>query len=121
MKITIYSLPDCVQCDQTKKLFDRNKVAYNVVDVSTDADSLKMIQDLGYSSAPVVIADEKHWSGFRIEKIKDIVAELKAAKTPEAIIASQIHEPNPQEVSQKIIAKLKDEGYEIKKNENINQ
>jgi glutaredoxin-like protein NrdH len=28
-----------------------------------------MIQALGYTAAPVVIAGEEHWSGFKMDKI----------------------------------------------------
>lgn len=75
MKVTVYTTPDCVQCNSTKRYFDRHNVAYDTVDLSQDEEALAMVRELGYTAAPVVIAGDKHWSGFRIDKIKNLVAE----------------------------------------------
>ena len=45
-------------------------VAYDVVDITEDADALAKVKSLGYVQAPVVITGEDHWSGFRPDKIK---------------------------------------------------
>jgi glutaredoxin-like protein NrdH len=66
---TVYTLPACVQCDSTKRLLTRENIEFNVVDLSQDAQALEMIQALGYTAAPVVIAGEEHWSGFKMDKI----------------------------------------------------
>lgn len=67
--VTVYTLPACVQCDSTKRLLTRNEIPYNEVDLSEDADALSMIRELGYSAAPVVMAGDEHWSGFRPDKL----------------------------------------------------
>ena len=67
--VTVYSLPNCVQCDSTKRLLTRNEVSFNEVDLSQDADAMAMIRELGYNAAPVVMAGEDHWSGFRPDKL----------------------------------------------------
>ncbi|WP_010532627.1 glutaredoxin-like protein NrdH [Brachybacterium squillarum] len=74
MDITVYSKPLCVQCDATKRALNKAGVAYDVVDVTEDAEALAHIKSLGYVQAPVVISGEDHWSGFRPDKIKAIVA-----------------------------------------------
>ena len=51
--IIVYSTPSCVQCVATKREMER--------------------QGLGYKQAPVVIAGEDHWSGFRPDKIGALV------------------------------------------------
>ena len=63
--VTVYSLPSCVQCESTKKYLTRNGVEFNVIDLSEDAAAMDMIKDLGYQAAPVVVAGDAHWSGFR--------------------------------------------------------
>jgi glutaredoxin-like protein NrdH len=70
--VTVYTLPHCVQCETTKKMLEKNNVDFNTVDLSQDESAYAMVKSLGYSSAPVVIAGEDHWSGFRIEKIKSL-------------------------------------------------
>lgn len=77
MEVTVYTLPSCVQCDSTKSLLDKNNVRYDTIDLSLDADAMEYVRSLGYQAAPVVVAGNRHWSGFRIEKIKSIVAEIE--------------------------------------------
>lgn len=69
MSVIVYSLPNCVQCENTKRMLDRGGVSYNVVDISKDEEAFKMVKSLGYQSAPVVVAGSDHWSGFKIDKI----------------------------------------------------
>lgn len=70
MDITVYSKPLCVQCDATKRALNKAGVAYDVVDITEDAEALATIKGMGYLQAPVVITSEDHWSGFRPDKIK---------------------------------------------------
>ncbi len=70
MTITVYSTPSCVQCMMTKKFLDRFRVAYTAVDLSEDPAAYEMVKSLGYQAAPVVIADDVHWSGFRPELLE---------------------------------------------------
>ncbi|PCC27046.1 NrdH-redoxin [Glutamicibacter sp. BW80] len=67
--ITIYSKPSCVQCNATYRALDGKGIAYDVVDISVNADALAFVQSLGYQQAPVVVAGADHWSGFRPDKI----------------------------------------------------
>lgn len=75
MDITVYSKPRCVQCDATYRAFDKLGVTYTVIDVTQDQDSLEFILSLGYQQAPVVVAGETHWSGYRPDQVKAL-AEL---------------------------------------------
>ena len=74
MTVTVYTTPSCVQCESTKKPLTRNEVAFDVVDLSEDVAALEMVRGLGYASAPVVIAGDKHWSGFRPDMISSLTA-----------------------------------------------
>lgn len=67
--VTVYTLPACVQCDSTKRVLTRNNVEYQEVDLSQDSDALSMVRELGYNAAPVVMAGDDHWSGFRPDKL----------------------------------------------------
>ncbi|MBP2443559.1 glutaredoxin-like protein NrdH [Rhizobium leguminosarum] len=69
MTITVYSKPACVQCTATYRALDRLGVAYDIVDISEDAEALDRLRSLGYMQAPVVIAGEQHWAGFRPDMI----------------------------------------------------
>ena len=74
MSITVYSKPRCPQCDATYRALDKQGVSYEKIDVTQDAESLAFIKGLGYQQAPVVVAGEDHWSGFRPDRIKAVAA-----------------------------------------------
>ncbi len=76
MAITVYSKPSCVQCNATYRALDAKGIEYEVTDVSQDAEALEQVKSLGYMQAPVVVADEDHWSGFRPDKIDELAARL---------------------------------------------
>ena len=69
IKVTVYSKPACVQCDATYRALDRKGIEYSVVDISTDVDALEQVRALGYLQAPVVVAGDESWSGFRPDQI----------------------------------------------------
>ncbi len=68
-KVTVYSLPVCSQCKLTYRALDRAGVAYEVVDLSTDQAAAALVKELGHIQAPVVVAGDRHWSGFRPDMI----------------------------------------------------
>lgn len=72
MTITLYTKPNCVQCDATKRALEKTGLAYVTVDLTQDAAALEQVQQWGYRSAPVVVAGDDHWSGFRPDKISEI-------------------------------------------------
>jgi glutaredoxin-like protein NrdH len=67
--VTVYTLPACVQCESTKKYLTNKDVSFEVIDLSEDAAAMEMVKSLGYQAAPVVIAGDEHWSGFRPDKL----------------------------------------------------
>lgn len=69
-EVKVYSLPSCVQCESTKRMLKSIDVEFEEVDMSQDPVALEMVKALGYTSAPVVISGDNHWSGFRMDQIK---------------------------------------------------
>ncbi len=67
--VTVYSKPACIQCTATTREMDRKGISYDVIDLTKDAVAFETVKGLGYMQAPVVIAGEEHWSGFRPDKI----------------------------------------------------
>lgn len=75
MSITVYTKPACVQCNATHRALDKAGVEYEVVDISENPEARDFVMALGYLQAPVVVAgDDVHWSGFRPDRIKSLVA-----------------------------------------------
>jgi glutaredoxin-like protein NrdH len=72
-KVTVYTLPACVQCDSTKRYLDKKGVIYDTVDLSKSKKAMKYVTELGYTQAPVVETETKHWSGFRMGELDNLV------------------------------------------------
>lgn len=73
-KVTVYTKPACVQCNATYKSLDKEGIVYESVDISADPKALEHVLSLGYQQAPVVVTDNDQWSGFRPDKIAELVA-----------------------------------------------
>lgn len=78
MNVTVYSKPNCVQCNWVKKFMDNNGIEHTVIDITENAEAYKVVtQTLGYKAAPVVSWDSPtegytHFSGFNPYKLDDI-------------------------------------------------
>lgn len=74
MTITVYSKPNCPQCDLTKRDMDILGIEYSTVDISQQPDQLERLSNLGFRSAPVVETDVDTWAGYNQEKIKGLIS-----------------------------------------------
>lgn len=72
--ITVYSKPACVQCTATTRELDKKGIEYQYVDITEDADAMARVVELGHKQAPVVVAGDDHWAGFRPDKISALAA-----------------------------------------------
>lgn len=68
--VTVYTKPACVQCTATFKALDKEGIAYEKVDISLHPEARDYVVALGYLQAPVVVAGNEHWSGFRPDRVK---------------------------------------------------
>ena len=65
--ITVYSKPNCVKCEFTKKYLTDKNVEFQEIDVFENAEALQMLRDEGRSEMPVVDINGERHSGFRPE------------------------------------------------------
>lgn len=56
------------------RILDAQGLEYEIRDLTLDPSALEQVKALGHLQAPVVIAGEKHWSGFRPDKISELAA-----------------------------------------------
>ena len=89
MSVILYTKPQCVQCTATKRLLDREGIAFHPVNLPDEPEALEYIKELGYQQAPVVVltngdvvSDRNgqvivHWSGFRPDLLNQL-ADLPA-------------------------------------------
>jgi glutaredoxin-like protein NrdH len=87
--ITVYTKPQCTNCEKTKKLFDSLGVKYNTIDMLQDKSALSTVKNLGYREAPVVLTPTDGWGGYKEDKIRALAAVLAAAgvSSPSAAVA----------------------------------
>lgn len=69
MTITVYSKPACVQCTATTRALEAKGLSFEVIDLTENADAMEMVVSMGYRQAPVVVAGDAHWAGFRPDMI----------------------------------------------------
>jgi glutaredoxin-like protein NrdH len=77
MKITVWELPNCVQCRQTKREFDKLGIQYQVKQLNRSPKAVERFKEMGLIAAPIVETDDRRWSGFRINRIRDLDNHLK--------------------------------------------
>lgn len=87
MTVTVYTKPACVQCNATYKALDKQGTAYEKVDITADSEARDFVMSLGYLQAPVVVAGEQHWSGFRPDRIKTLTNDAVSTSDATAVSA----------------------------------
>lgn len=75
MTVTVYTKPGCVQCSATLKALEIKGIPYELVDLVEDAEAYVFVATLGYRQAPVVVADDEHWVGFRPDRIRALAVD----------------------------------------------
>lgn len=70
--ITVFTKPNCVQCDRTKKLLDKEKIPYIAIDITEDAPAAARLRSIGVRTMPFVVTPDDEWSGFRPDKLRSI-------------------------------------------------
>ena len=70
--ITVYTKRVCPQCDQTKRMLNRQNVTYSEVRVDTDPQAVEELKQLGFMQVPVVVTPNETWSGFRYDKLRTL-------------------------------------------------
>jgi glutaredoxin-like protein NrdH len=69
-QVTVYTLPSCVQCDSTKRYLKRELIDFVEVKLQDDPQAYEMVMAKGFTQAPIVMAGERMWSGFRMDELK---------------------------------------------------
>jgi len=70
----------CVQCDQTKREFDKRGIIYQVKRLDKSAKAVERFIEMGLTSAPIVETDDRRWSGFRLNRITSLESHLKTER-----------------------------------------
>ena len=71
--VIVYSNPNCSACEQTKRFLTVKGIEFEAKMISESPEVFSLIDERGYSSAPVVVVGEDSWSGFRLDKLNSLV------------------------------------------------
>ena len=77
MKITVWTLPNCIACFNTMRQFDKLGIQYQVRQLNRSPKAVERFKEMGLIAAPIVETDDRRWSGFRINRIRDLDNHLK--------------------------------------------
>ena len=82
MKVLVYTLPNCVQCDMTKKQFKAHDVAYEEIKLDENPKAVEGLKErYGFTQAPIIITSAgEAWSGFKLDRIKGVIKAIHAEK-----------------------------------------
>jgi glutaredoxin-like protein NrdH len=53
-------------------MFERKGIVFDTLNLEQHPELADQIRSLGYTAAPVIIADDMSWSGFRLNKIEEL-------------------------------------------------
>jgi glutaredoxin-like protein NrdH len=73
MAVIVYSNPNCVQCEQTKRFLTVKGVPFEAKMIQDSPEVFSLIEEKGYKSAPVVVVGDDSWSGFRLDKLSGLL------------------------------------------------
>ena len=69
MTVVVYSNPNCVQCEQTKKYLTLKEIPFESKMIADSPEVYELIEAKGYKSAPIVVAGDASWSGFKLPEL----------------------------------------------------
>ena len=74
-KITVYTTPFCVPCEQLKRYLDTQGVSFATRDLMMDEDAQDKVDDAGIRTTPILEVDGKLYSGEALapEKIRALL------------------------------------------------
>ena len=72
MTITVFTKPHCPQCDATKRQLTKQGLDFETVDIEQHPEILEQLRAAGFMQAPVVIAPDASWTGYRPDLIREL-------------------------------------------------
>lgn len=76
MQVTLYKTPNCQQCKATARMFEKKGIIFDEINLEQHPELLEQFKSIGHTAAPIVVAGNKSWSGFRIGRIENLAQQL---------------------------------------------
>lgn len=71
--VKIYTFPGCSYCSQVKDFLSGNHIAYEEINLAADKDGQAFMDSRGYRALPVTVIGSHEISGFRLDKIRELL------------------------------------------------
>lgn len=75
MSVIVYSNPNCTACEQTKRFLTVKGIEFESKMIQDSPEVFALIEEKGYSAAPVVVAGDESWSGFKLDKLNALIVD----------------------------------------------
>lgn len=74
--LTVWSKPNCQQCDATKRFLDKRQIEFEAKNLLEHPEQVAQFQEMNLLQAPIVVTPDDIWSGFRPDRLDDAIARL---------------------------------------------
>lgn len=71
--VRLYTLPGCSYCRQVKEFLSGNNIPYEEIHLESDEEGQAFMDSRGYTALPVTVIKDHEISGFRLDKIKELL------------------------------------------------
>lgn len=69
--VKVYSSPNCPNCKQVKEFFNKNKIAFEDIDITfAQKNAEEIMKKTGQTSVPLIEIDGKTIAGFDEKKLR---------------------------------------------------
>ncbi len=68
--VTVYTKPNCMQCNFTKKYLTEKEIDFQTIDVTESEEALAKVKGMGFQAVPVIVAEnEEAFYGFQPDRL----------------------------------------------------
>ena len=68
--VTVYTKPNCMQCNFTKKYLTEKEIEYQTIDITESEEALAEVKGMGFQAVPVIVAEnEEAFYGFQPDRL----------------------------------------------------
>lgn len=71
--VVVYAKPNCPPCAATKRWLNKRGVKFDEYDVSKDHEALEYVLSLGAKETPVVTTEDGWWTGYRPDRLEELL------------------------------------------------
>ncbi|WP_448667737.1 glutaredoxin-like protein NrdH [Aerococcus viridans] len=72
--VTVYTKPNCMQCNFTKKYLTEKEIEFQTIDVTESEEALARVKGMGFQAVPVIVAEnEEAFYGFQPDRLAKLV------------------------------------------------